>query len=519
MSDRKSMTRWMVVLGALLIQLCLGAIYAWGLFTPTLQAAKPELVATYTPALLRLDADTAAALRRRKASVEQFSEALKETDADASVRQKLAVAEKELDSFCEQAVDKVPDEVWSRHYFGYTATQTSLIFAAGLFTFAVVMIAAGRWQDKAGPRIVALAGGLVLGAGYILASLSGTDYWAMLVLIGVVGGAGIGLGYVCPIAACVKWFPDMKGFITGMAVAGFGAGAFIFVKLGGAWGRLLAAGGVNYTFLVFGIIFLVSVVAGALMLTNPPAGWKPAGWNPPQTRHRGAAPAVADLTQGECVGTLQFWMIWVAFVFSAGCGLMVIKCLKEFGQLEGGLSAEAAGTALGLLALFNGLGRIVWGTLSHRLTARGALALMTFLQAVMMFLLMWMGSAVTTLAVAACWVGFNFGGNFALFPLLTAENFGTRNLGANYGAVFTAYGVGGILGPVLAGQVWDKLHSFTWAFIPAGLACLAAMALALLLHPPAESRGLDRRDPTGAVPAMPAIPGSEQGPVEAAGAR
>jgi len=177
-------------------------------------------------------------------------------------------------------------------------------------------------------------------------------------------------------------------------------------------------------------------------------------------------------------------MIWLAFAFSAGCGLMVIQSLKNFGVKEGGLSVAAAGHALGLLALFNGLGRIAWGTASQKLTARGALVAMTILQAVMMFVLLGMGSHEITLAIAGCWVGFNFGGNLALFPLLTAENFGTKNLGANYGAVFTAYGIGGIAGPMLAGSVWDWAGSYYWAFIPAGVACLLATTLILLLRPP-----------------------------------
>jgi OFA family oxalate/formate antiporter-like MFS transporter len=163
---------------------------------------------------------------------------------------------------------------------------------------------------------------------------------------------------------------------------------------------------------------------------------------------------------------------------------MVIGSLKNFGQLEGGLSAAAAGSALGLLALFNGLGRVVWGTLSQKMTARGALILMVFLQAVMMFVLPGMGASELTLAIAACWVGFNFGGNFALFPLLTAEFFGTKNLGANYGAVFTSYGVGGILGPMLAGGVWDAMGTYRTAFIIAGVACVAAGLIAFALRPP-----------------------------------
>lgn len=449
-----------------------------------MQATKPKLVATLSPELLQLDADTAKELNALKKTARDSAEAAAASDATETVAAEKEVAERELVDFCEKTAPNVSDQIWAKHYFGFNGKQTSMIFSAGLFTFALVMIVAGRWQDKVGPRKVALVGGVVLGLGYILASFTGTNFWAMFFLIGVVGGAGIGLGYVCPIAACVKWFPDMKGFITGMAVAGFGAGAFIFVKLGGAWANLVAETGVNFTFLVFGIIFLVAVVLGALILSNPPAGWKPAGWEPPALKSGAAPHKVDDLTQGECVRTVQFWMIWLSFVFSAGCGLMVIKCLKNFGINEGGLSPAAAGSALGLLALFNGLGRIVWGTVSQKLTARGTLILLTLLQGLMMFVLLGMGSKETTLMIAACWLGFNFGGNFALFPLLTAENFGTKNLGANYGAVFTAYGIGGIAGPMLAGGVWDTLGSYYWAFIPAGVACLLAMVLGITLRPP-----------------------------------
>ena len=407
MSEQKVMNRWLVVVGALLIQLCLGAIYAWGAFTGALQ------------------------------------------DPEGAYK--------------------------------FTGTQTSAIFAAGLATFAIVMILAGRLQDKYGPRIIAIIGGLILGAGYILAGFTGTSFILMFLCIGIIGGAGIGMGYVCPIAACVKWFPDLKGLITGLAVAGFGAGAFIFVKLAGSWMGLIASQGVNGTFLIFGIIFAVTVVIGALLLSNPPAGWKPVGWNPPVNTDGSVKAQVANLTQGQTIKTPQFWMIWLAFVFSAGCGLMVIKCLKNFGEFEGGLSVAAAGSALGLLALFNGLGRVVWGTISHKLTAKYSVVLMCIMQAGMMFFLLGMGSKPITLAIAACWIGFNFGGNFALFPLLTLENFGAKNLGANYGAVFTSYGVGGILGPIMAGKVWDSMGTFKWAFIIAAIACVVAAVLTFFL--------------------------------------
>jgi MFS transporter, OFA family, oxalate/formate antiporter len=409
MADEKVKNRWLVVVGALLIQLCLGAIYAWGAFTGALQDPEGP--------------------------------------------------------------------------FKFDATQTSWIFSAGLASFAFTMILAGRLQDKYGPRVIAAIGGLVLGAGYIAAGFTGTSFPLMLICVGIIGGAGIGLGYVCPIAACVKWFPDLKGLITGLAVAGFGAGAFIFVKLAGAWGHLIENSGVNQTFLIFGIIFAASVLVGSFLLSNPPAGWKPAGWNPPAAKDGTAKATVKDLTQGESIKTPQFWMIWLAFVFSAGCGLMVIKCLKNFGTLEGGLTAAAAGSALGLLALFNGLGRVVWGSISQKLTAKWSVVLMCILQGAMMFVLLNMGSTESKLAIAACWIGFNFGGNFALFPLLTLENFGAKNLGANYGAVFTSYGVGGILGPIMAGKVWDQMQTFNTAFIVAAIACLISAGLVFILKP------------------------------------
>jgi OFA family oxalate/formate antiporter-like MFS transporter len=376
----------------------------------------------------------------------------------------------------------VSESVWQRHHYGFSGKQAQAVFSTGLLVFAVVMICAGRWQDRVGPRVVALSGGLVLAAGYAIAGLAGTSFPVVLLSIGVLGGAGIGLGYVCPIAACVKWFPDLRGFITGLAVAGFGGGAFLFIRLAGAWGGLLAAEGVPATFLMFAGIFATCITAGSLLLCNPPAGWRPTGWQPPEPVEK--AQAAADFTQGETMRTGAFAMLWLAFMFASSCGLMVIGSLKDFGIREGGLSDAEAEGALVLLALFNALGRIVWGSVSQRLGPRRTLVTISLLQAVMALALVELGSRAWTLEFAACWVGFHFGGNLALFPLLTAEYFGTRHLGANYALVFTAYGVGGVLGPMLAGGVWDMLHSYRWAFLPASVGCLAAMALAIVVRPP-----------------------------------
>jgi MFS transporter, OFA family, oxalate/formate antiporter len=471
-------SRWLVVIGALLVQPCLGAIYGWGVFVPALKATRSELVVMLSPDVLDVDRATHAQV------VDEYRQ-LKRRVAEAHSTER-ASAQAELDQFLAVTVPErvtVSDTVWAKHHYGFSGKQAQAVFSTGIMVFAVIMIFAGRWQDRIGPRRVALVGGIVLATGYAMAAFAGPSFPAVLLSIGVIGGAGIGLGYVSPISACVKWFPDLKGVITGLAVAGFGGGAFLFIKLAGNWGGLLSAEGVPGTFLTYAAIFALFVTSGAMLLRNPPPNWQPAGWQS-KAMNTSGTPATPDFAQAQTLRTSSFWMLWLAFMFASSCGLMVIGSLKDFGIREGGLSEAEAEGALGLLAVFNALGRIVWGSVSQRLGARRTLATISLLQALMVLALVELSSQVWTLEIAACWVGFHFGGNLALFPLLTAEYFGTRHLGANYGLVFTAYGVGGVLGPMLAGSVWDLLHSYRWAFLPASAGCLAAMVLAMAVRPP-----------------------------------
>jgi OFA family oxalate/formate antiporter-like MFS transporter len=429
MAEAKVMNRWWVVVGAILVQLCLGAIYAWSAFTGKLIAA---------------------------------------------------------------------DGV-----FHFTKTQTQVIFSVGLAVFAVVMaLIAGRWQAKVGPRVVAMTGGIVLGIGYVIAGLSGSNFWGILVGVGILGGAGIGLGYVCPIATCVKWFPDKKGLITGLAVAGFGFGALIWIKLTSGfvfgpvnlspgWKGLYGAGmGVNEVFILYGILFAVLVVIGALALVNPPEGWKPAGWTPP-TGAAASACGHSNFTTGEMVKTAQYWSLFFIFMIGATAGLMVIGVIGLFGKdaltgngVEGAKAVIMTGTAMGLFyALMNGLGRIIWGSFSDVCGRKNAIMIMSLIQGVMMILFYFIGGKEWGLYLSAAVIGFNFGGNFALFPAATADFFGNKNVGTNYPWVFMAYGVGGIIGPILGGVMGDA-KAWMWAFIPAGVACLVAGIIAMTLKAP-----------------------------------
>jgi len=360
------------------------------------------------------------------------------------------------------------------------ATEPQIVFSLGLASFATVIVIAGKLQDKRGPRLIATIGGIVLGGGYIIAGLSNGSFLTVAMSIGILGGAGIGLGYVCPIAACVKWFPDKRGLITGIAVAGFGAGAWIFARLGEMF---IESGGVLQAFLYLGVIYLVMIVLGAQLLRNPPKGWKPKGWEE-TTKDEKHAKEI-NFEWKEMLKTRQFILLWLMFFSGAVAGLMVIGNLKPFG-IYSGLDAVAAGTAVGILALFNGAGRIVWGWASDRLGRSRAMMGMLGLQGLMMLAigLANFGSTGLTLTIAAAWIGFNFGGNFALFPSATADFFGTKNLGVNYGLVFTSYAVAGIIGPILGGRIFDMTGSYLWAFIPTGVVCLIGALLGLLLSSP-----------------------------------
>jgi OFA family oxalate/formate antiporter-like MFS transporter len=422
------MNRWLPVLGAVLIQVCLGAIYAWSVFTKAL------------------------------------------TDPAGA--------------------------------FKFSAAQTQIVFSVGLGTFALLMPIAGRLQAKPsiGPRKVALAGGLLLGLGYVLAGLFGHSFVTLVLFIGVLGGAGIGLAYVCPLGVGVRWFPDKKGLITGVAVAGFGFGALLWVQLADAWGHLLQRLGVLTVFLVYGVIFAVVVAVGSIFMVYPPDGWKPAGWDPQAVvAGKPAEAPVEDLVAGQMLRRPQFYLIWLSYAFCALAGLMVIGIAKLFGgdalkesgaYPEPAAAAAAASTAYAIFfSLANGFGRIGWGILADFLGWKRSILIMAVTQGVAMVCLYYLGGSYVMLCLFFAVVGANFGGTLALFPIATVGNFGAKNLGLNYGWMFTAFGVGGIVGPIVAGVFKDMgagkgLSAWLPPFMLAAALCAIAAAIILTVKPP-----------------------------------
>jgi len=296
---------------------------------------------------------------------------------------------------------------------------------------------------------------------------------------------------VVPIAVGMRWFPDKKGLITGLAVAGFGFGATLWVKLAGNWGNLIASQGLSTTFVIYGIVFLICVIIGGIWMVFPPDGWKPQGWNPPEAKDSATKAVAEGFKSSEMLRTPQYYMILLTFVFGASAGLMSIGLMKLFPMtalMANGISeisaSAIAGTAMAIFfALANGIGRIAWGAISDKLGRKLSIILMMATQGIIVIAFQKMAGTPAFLYLGATLIGFNFGGNFALFPTITADTFGTRYVGQNYGWVFLAYGIGGIFGPILGGKLGD-MNNFPLAFTICGILCLIAAGIISMVKTP-----------------------------------
>ncbi len=397
-------------------------------------------------------------------------------------------------SFLQTAVEKFFDPL-SLLIAGDRKTMGLLPFAFALMFFAILMIPAGRWQDKAGPKKVAMTGSIVLLLGMLLATVvavPGTgDVWGITLTFGMIGGAGIGLTYVCPIACATKWFPDKVGLINGLAVAGFGAGSILFNFL-----YFYLSSNLSTAFLVCGIIMGGMCFAGAIFLRNPPQGYKPAGWEPP-TPKAGAPVVVENWTTKEMVHTKTFYLLWVMYLCSAICGLMVIGNFKPYGVAVGGGLTAPLGILINSISIYiaaiagvcNAMGRIFWGKLLDKIGGVNTMRIMFLVQCAAMILFglagVIAGAELAFWAIFGLLVYFCFGGNLSLFPATTRKFYGPKNMGLNYGVVFSAYGVAGITGALLASPLLKALgDQFTGYFILFGCMSLVAFFVTFITKTP-----------------------------------
>jgi MFS family permease len=363
--------------------------------------------------------------------------------------------------------------------FAIGATESLLPYIVFLALFALLMPFAGGPLDRYGPKKMTILGGILLGVGWILGSLS-TSILMLVLTYGVIGGAGVGIIYNCPIGVVGRWFPDKRGLAVGATVLGFGVSALFTAPLANS---LITSRGVLPTFMYLGIAFLILIVLMGLPLKFPPQDWKPSGWTQTATTSQ----SCCELNRSEMVRTKSFWGLWLCFFIGTLIGLMVIGISSSVGQEMFLLSSGLSAMLVGIFSLFNGIGRPLFGYLFDKLAIQRAAILsfgIIFCAAVILALGSGSGSAVIyIIGFSALWLC--LGSWLAIAPACTGTFWGTKYYGPNYGLVFTAYGAGAIAGNLLAGRMRDIFGSYNGVFIPMALLAVVGVIITLtMLRPP-----------------------------------
>jgi MFS transporter, OFA family, oxalate/formate antiporter len=395
--------------------------------------------------------------------------------------------------------------------FGWSNTTTTWAFALAIFFLGVGAILGGRWQDRAGPRPVAVTGVVLWGIGNVLAGVGTAHFgaWWMYLTYGVIGGLGLGLGYITPVAAVTKWFPDKRGLGSGMVVMGFGLGAFFYNNImnavpafasasreaagilagrgGGQAGAHLSEAGVSAVmnaFLVSGIVFAVVGGICASFLRNPPAGYTRPG------AVATAATSGRDYSPSEAMRTPQFWLLWFMLFLNVTAGILFISNAVPIMRELTGAQPAVALSVYGLIALFNGVGRFFWGAMSDRIGRNWAYILIYGTQVLIFFFVGGVHSFPLVATLFAV-VLLDYGGGFGTMPSFTADFFGTKYMGVNYGWILLAWGVGGIVGPIFVALVKDHTGSFAGALPYIAFMLLVATILPIVARRPGAAPSAD----------------------------
>jgi len=408
MTNESIPNRWTVAAAAILMQICLGAVYAWSVFVKPLTS--------------------------------------------------------------------------SQHW---SLPQVALTFTIALACVGAGTVVGGLWQDRKGPRTVATVAGVLYGLGYVISSW-GVEQHSLLGLYlgyGVVGGFGMGMGYICPVATMTKWFPDKRGLMTGVAVMGFGAGAVVMGLIGA---REIIAKGLPFTFMSFGVAYVIGVVATAQFMVNPPKGWRPAGWEPRTAVAKSAS--TTDLTVAEAMVSWRFWLLWVMLFLNVSAGIMIISQASPMAQQIGGMTALEAANVVFTISIFNAVGRVFWAWISDMIGRARVYFLLYAIQAAVFFTIPRLHDA-TLFTVAVALIGLCYGGGFGTMPSFTADFFGSKYMGGIYGWILVAWGAGGIFSPMLIARVRQSTGEYGDALQVIAVVMVLSLILPLLARrrQPAEA--------------------------------
>lgn len=362
--------------------------------------------------------------------------------------------------------------------FSWTQASTAFTFSLTLGIFGLGTVVGGRIVDKFGPREVTAVGGVLIGGGVYLASLVNAErIWLLWLSYGAMMGFGVGMIYT-PIIACMsKWYPDKKGMITGLVVSFLGAGGLVFTPIAKG---LITSYGVLDTFAIIGILFGALVVGASFFLKNPPEGYKPAGWTPPAAGS--VAAVVRNYPPSAMLTTPQFYCLAVVLLIGTMSGLMVIPFGKILAS-QAGLSDTVATSAIMLISIGNAAGRVIWGTVSDKLGRLRTIMVILCVSGATMLFLNQLTGIISLVGIGI--VAFCYGGILGTMPATTADFFGAKNLGMNYGLLLLAFSTSAIGAPIVAGMAKDATGDFKTAFLIGGISCLVALAVAFFTKPPA----------------------------------
>ncbi|MEZ4599423.1 MAG: OFA family MFS transporter [Syntrophotaleaceae bacterium] len=386
--------------------------------------------------------------------------------------------------------------------YGWTNVQAAWAFSAAIFFLGVGAAIGGikMAQGKIPAKVLAMTGGTLFGVGYLIAAYALSIHSLALLYLGygLIGGLGLGMGYVTPVSVAAKWFPDKKGLITGMVVMGFGFGALLMAKVLGPIGLSMAGGNLVTVFYGLGVVMLVlTLIPGSFMVT-PPAGWAPAGMAAPAKAAPGSAAAADDtITAGECLASGRFFMMWLVLFLNVCAGIMfisfqspmlqdILKKAYDPAQLTDpaviAKLAAAGATLIGISSLFNGIGRFFWGGLSDKIGRTNAFRLMLASQVVVFIALLYINSAFL-FSVGVCYVILCYGGGFGTMPSYVLDTYGPRLMPFVYGVILTAWGCAGIVGPQLVAYFKDNFGASAgrYVFISAAAILVAGVVITLVL--------------------------------------
>lgn len=348
-----------------------------------------------------------------------------------------------------------------RELYSASKAEVGFTFTVTLAVLGITAVFGGVVQSRFGPRVTATAAGLLYGAGVLLSGFA-PNLQVLYLTYGVLGGVGLGLGYIVPLALLIRWFPDKRGFITGLAVAGFGLGAFITSPLAS---ELISEIGVQRTLIVFGTGYLLTVVVAAQFLRAAPENYAPQGWVGRET----AASNRSDFTLAEALWAPCWYLLWLMLALNVSAGAALLSVAAPLAQEFSGVDTKAAAFLVSIIAMFNGIGRLFWGSLSDRI-GRSATFFCIFVVQIIAFTYMSSVTDFALLLVGVAVVALCYGGGFGTMPAFAADTFGAKHAGTIYGAMLTAWSAGAIIGPVLITNIPYR----TALLIMSGMLTLAA---------------------------------------------